>query len=138
MEVQMVKRVAMLFGAVLLVVGLVGMFMVDGGMAMGDAANPPKLMGTFPVNVLHNVVHILFGVWGMVAARSFGSAQTFAKLGGVIYMALAVLGVVAPTTFGLIPIGGADVWMHAAIGVVLAGVGFTAKEESMEAASVPA
>lgn len=40
---------------------------------------------------------------------------------------LPVLGLVAPTTFGLIPIGGNDVWLHALLGVVLAGVGFTAR-----------
>lgn len=129
----MVKRIAMLFGAVFLVVGVLG-FTVAGGMNMGDAANPPKLLGLFPVNLLHNVVHLLFGVWGIAAARSFAGAQLYCKAGGVIYLLLAVCGLVIPTTFGLIPIGGNDVWLHALLGLVLAGVGFTAKESAVATA----
>jgi hypothetical protein len=82
----------------------------------------------FPVNILHNIVHLLFGVWGLMAARTFAGAVSYAKIGGIIYIVLAILGLVAPTTFGLIPIGGNDIWLHAALGIVLAGVGFTAKE----------
>jgi high-affinity Fe2+/Pb2+ permease len=99
-------------------------------MNMGDAGNAPKLLGLFPVNVLHNVVHLLFGVWGLLAARTYAGAQAYCKLGGVIYLVLAVCGLIIPTTFGLIPIGGNDVWLHAVLGIVLAGVGFTAKEEA--------
>ena len=121
MEVQMVKRVAMIFGVVFILVGLLG-FTVSGGMAMGDPTHPSMLLGWFPVNLLHNVVHILFGIWGIMAARAFASAQTFCKLGGFIYLCLALLGLVVPTTFGLIPIGGNDVFLHTVLGVLL-GVG---------------
>jgi hypothetical protein len=134
MEVQMVKRVAMLFGVVFIVVGVLG-FTVPGGMQMGDAANAPKLLGLFPVNLLHNLVHILFGVWGLAAARSFSGAVAYCKLGGMIYLALAVIGLVAPTTFGLIPIGGNDVFLHTALGVLLVWVGFMAKSEVGAAAA---
>jgi hypothetical protein len=123
----MVKRIAMLFGVVFLLVGILGL-LAPGGMNMGDAANPPKLLGLFPVNLLHNIVHLLFGVWGLSAARSFAGAQLYARAGGLIYLVLAVCGFVIPTTFGLIPIGGNDIWLHALLGLVLTGVGFTAKE----------
>ncbi len=134
MEVQMVKRIAMLFGVVFLVVGILG-FTVSGGMQMGDAANAPKLLGLFPINLLHNIVHLAFGVWGLMAARTSGGATSFCKIGGVIYLVLACLGLVAPTTFGLIPIGGADIYLHALLGIVLAGVGFTAPQEAASAAA---
>ncbi|HVX41388.1 MAG TPA: DUF4383 domain-containing protein [Gemmatimonadaceae bacterium] len=133
----MVKRVAMLFGVVFLVVGALGLF-TSGGMQMGDVNNPAKLLGLFPVNVLHNAVHILFGVWGIAAARSFGGAATYCKAGGVIYLVLACLGFLAPTTFGFIPIGGNDIWLHCLLGLVLAGVGFTARDESAVAAAAAA
>jgi len=123
----MVKRITMLFGVVFLLVGILG-FTVAGGMNMGDAANAPKLLGLFPVNVLHNFVHLLFGVLGVAASRSFSGAQLYCKAGGVIYLVLALLGFIDPTTLGLIPIGGNDIWLHALLGLVLAGVGFTAKE----------
>ena len=123
----MVTRVAMIFGVVFLLVGILGLI-TPGGMQMGADPAPAVLLGLFSVNVLHNIVHLLFGVWGLVASRSFGGAKTYAQIGGVIYIVLACLGFVAPTTFGFIPIGGNDIWLHAAAGVVLAAVGFTAKQ----------
>ena len=87
-----------------------------------------ELLGLFRVSILHNLVHLAFGVWGVLAARSWGGAKTYAQMGGVIYLVLAVLGLVAPTTFGLIPIGGNDVWLHALLGAALAYFGFTARQ----------
>jgi len=52
----------------------------------------------------------------------------------MIYLALAVIGIVAPTTFGLIPIGGNDVFLHTVLGVLLVWAGFMAKEEAGTAA----
>jgi hypothetical protein len=121
---------------VFIIIGVLG-FTVPGGMQMGDAASAPKLLGLFPVNLLHNLVHILFGVWGLAAARSFSGAVAFCKLGGMIYLALAVIGIVAPTSFGLIPIGGNDVFLHTVFGVLLVWAGFMAKEE-VGAAAAPA
>ena len=128
----MVTRVAMVFGVVFLLVGILGLI-APGGMQMGADPAPAMVLGTFPVNLLHNIVHLLFGVWGLVAARSFAGAKTYATIGGVLYLVLAVLGYFAPTTFGLIPIGGNNIWLHAAIGLVLAGIGFTAKETTATA-----
>lgn len=128
MEVQMVKRIAMLFGVVFLVVGALGLA-ASGGMQMGDPKNPAMLLGLFPINLLHNVVHLAFGVWGVLAARSFSGSVAYCKLGGFAYLCLAVLGLVVPTFFGLIPIGGNDVFLHTVLGVFLVWAGFTAKEE---------
>jgi hypothetical protein len=125
----MVRRVALVFGIVFLLVGVLG-FVTDGGMEMGADA-PGLLLGLFPVNLLHNVVHLLFGVWGLLASRSFAGAQSYAKIAGVIYIVLAGLAFVTPTTFGLIPIGGNDIWLHALLGIVLAVAGFTAKPEAV-------
>ena len=134
MEVQMVKRVALIFGLLFIVVGVLGLT-VSGGMQMGNGSNPAMLLGLFPVNLLHNLVHIAFGVWGVLAARSYGGAVAFCKLGGFAYLCLAVLGLVVPTFFGLIPIGGNDVFLHTVLGVFLVWAGFTAKEEVPTAAA---
>jgi|SRR5688500_15642425 len=130
----MVRRVALVFGIVLLLVGILGLVSA-GGMEMGADPAPGMLLGMFPVNLLHNIVHLLFGIWGLVASRSFAGAKLYAQVTGVIYLVLAICGLVIPTTFGLIPIGGADIGLHAVLGLVLAGIGFTAKPEAMAAAA---
>jgi len=130
----MVRRVALVFGIVFLLLGILGL-VASGGMSMEADPAPAMVLGMFPVNLLHNLVHLAFGVWGLVASRSFGASKSYAQIGGVIYIVLAVLGFLAPTTFGLIPIGGNDIWLHAVLGIVLAGVGFTAKPETAAAAA---
>ena len=118
----MVQRVAQLFGVVFLLVGILGF--IAGGTSM-DVDNPAMLLGLFPVNLLHNVVHILFGIWGLVASRSETGALTFARIGGAIYIVLALLGLLSPTGFGLVPLGGHDVWLHAVLGIALVGTALT-------------
>jgi hypothetical protein len=132
----MVRRVAMVFGVVFLLVGILGLVM-PGGMSMGTAS-PGMILGMFPVNLLHNVVHILFGVWGLVAARSFAGAKLYTQAGGVIYVVLAICGWLIPDTFGLLPNGGADIWLHLALGLVLSYFGFTARDTATMGAPVAA
>ena len=127
-----VQRVAQIFGIVFIVVGIAGFFF--SGMSMdADTETAPRLLGLFPVNVLHNIVHLLFGVWGVAAARSFDGARIYCRYSGLAYLGLAVLGVFAPDLFGLVPIGGHDIWLHVLIGILLAAIGFTAR-----AAATPA
>jgi hypothetical protein len=121
-----VQRVAQIFGWVFVLVAVWGFFITGGSMEAGMDA--PAILGLFPVNVLHNVAHLLLGVWGIVASRSFGSARSYAQIAGILYLVLAVLGFVDPTGFGLLPLGGGDIGLHAVLGLILAGVGFTAKQ----------
>jgi hypothetical protein len=123
-----VQRVAQIFGWVFVLVAVWGFFVSGGSMEAGEDA--PAILGLFPVNVLHNLAHLLLGIWGILAARSFGGAKTYAQIAGVLYLLLAVLGFIDPTAFGMIPLGGADIALHVVLGLVLAGVGFTAKEAS--------
>jgi hypothetical protein len=84
-------------------------------------------LGLFPVNILHNAVHLLFGLLGLAAGRgAVMSARGYAKIVAVAYGLLVVLGLLPAThtTFGLIPIYGNDVWLHGAIALVSAIVGF--------------
>ena len=123
----MVRRVAMVFGVVFLLVGILGV-VTPGGMSMSADPAPAMILGMFPVNLLHNLFHIGFGVWGLLAARSFAGAKLYTQTGGLIYIILAICGWLLPTTFGILPNGGSDIWLHAAVGVVLAYFGFTAKD----------
>ncbi|HEX6642757.1 MAG TPA: DUF4383 domain-containing protein, partial [Thermoanaerobaculia bacterium] len=121
-----VQRAAQIFGIVFLLVGIAGFFVT--GLSMeADPEHAPRLLGLFPVNALHNVVHLLFGVWGLVASRTFEGSRTYGRVGGVVYLLLALLGFVSPDMFGLVPIGDHDIWLHAVLGIALAAVGFTAR-----------
>ena len=52
-------------------------------------------------------------------------------MGGVAYLLLALLGWLRPDGFGLVPLGGNDIWLHAVLGIALAAVGFTAREPAV-------
>ena len=123
-----VQRVAQIFG-VLFILAAIGGFLATGmGNMEADPALAPRAGGLFPVNVLHNVVHLVLGIWGLMASRSFSGAKSYAQIAGVLYIVLAVVGFVSPNGFGFVPLGGNDIWLHAVFGVILAGAGFTARE----------
>jgi hypothetical protein len=126
-----VQRVAQIFGWIFVLVGLWGFFVTGGSMEAGPDA--PAILGLFPVNVLHNLAHLALGVWGILAARSFGGARTYARVAGVLYLLLAILGFVDPSAFGLMPLGGGDIGLHVGLGLVLAAIGFTAKASARSA-----
>jgi DMSO/TMAO reductase YedYZ heme-binding membrane subunit len=127
-----VQRVAQVFGVVFILVAILG-FVASGSSMEADPTTAPKLLGLFAVNLLHNVVHLLFGVWGLMAARSFSGAKTFGMLGGAAFLLLAALGNYSPDMFGLLPLGGNDVLLHAALGVVLTVTGLLAKRSTVAA-----
>jgi len=89
------------------------------------------LLGLFPVNVLHSIVHLAIGVWGVVASRRIMSPKVFARALAVFYGLLAVLGLIpgVNTLFGVLPIHGHDVWLHAATAVLAAYFGWRTEHE---------
>lgn len=124
-----IQKLAAAFGVVFILVAIVGFIAPNGGMSMQptDPATAAKALGIFPVNLLHNVVHLLFGVWGLAASRSWGGSKQFFTVSGIIYVVLTIVGFVAPTGFGLVPLGGSDIWLHALLGIVMLAIGYTVK-----------
>ena len=122
------RTYALVAGVVFLLVGALGF--VPGLLTAPPLDAPPMsmhhnygyLFGLFPVNTLHSAVHLLIGVWGVIASRTWTGAKTFAAGLAVIYALLAVAGLVPGlnTTFGLIPLWGNDVWLHALAALVSA------------------
>ena len=110
------RTVAAIFGVVYIVAGVAGFILTS------------PLFGIFPVNTLHNVVHVLLGailIWGMMNAASAVLANRWV---GVVLLVLGVLGIFVADGFGLVPLGGNDVWLHLASGIVLAGVSMMGSE----------
>jgi hypothetical protein len=114
----MVRTLARLFGFGFILVGVLGFI----------PATAPNglLLGSFPVSALHNIVHILLGLWALGAAGSMAGAVSYMRSLTVIYAALAILGLIPATQdlFGLVPLHGADVYLHAGLAVVAAWAGF--------------
>jgi hypothetical protein len=115
------RTAALVFAIAFAIVGIVG-FMPSppppDAPALTLAHGHGLALGMFPVNTLHNIVHLLFAVLGLAAWGS-GHARGYFQLLAVSYALLAVLGLNAATntTFGLIPIWGADVYLHAVVAI---------------------
>jgi hypothetical protein len=133
-----IQKLAAVFGVVFILVAIVGFIAPNGGMSMqpADPATAAKALGMFPVNVLHNIVHLLFGLWGLAASRSWAGSKSYFTTAGIIYAVLTVIGFVSPTGFGMVPLGGSDIGLHAVLAVVMLAIGFTAKDTTVRAATV--
>lgn len=83
------------------------------------------LLGVFQVSILHNIVHLLFGVVGFVLARSWKGAQAFLIGGGLVYLVLFVYGLVIDhdSTANFVPVNDADNWLHLVLGLGMIGIG---------------
>src|SRR5437868_5387170 len=94
--------------------------------AVGIHAFHGYLLGLFPVNFMHNLVHLAIGAWGVAASRSMSGARTYSKTLAVLYGVLAVMGLIPAlnTMFGLAPIHGNDVWLHAVTALIAAYFGW--------------
>ncbi|HVM23647.1 MAG TPA: DUF4383 domain-containing protein [Sphingomicrobium sp.] len=94
-----------------------------------------RALGLFPVNILHDAVHLIFGVWGIIAYRSLDAAKTYARVTAVAYAAFMIMGLVPglDTTFGLVPLFGHDVWLHAILAAGAAYFGFIHRDTRSDA-----
>src|SRR4051794_9631354 len=90
------QKAAAVVGATFLLVGVLGFIpgitTNYGSMAFAGHDSGAKLLGIFEVSVLHNIVHLLFGVAGLALARTWSGAQAYLLFGGVVYLVLAVYG----------------------------------------------
>jgi hypothetical protein len=128
------QLVAALVGAVFLVVGIAGFIpglttnLYDGLDGAGHHGSA-QLLGVFDVSVLHNAVHLLFGVAGLVLARTWTGAKTFLVGGGAIYLGLWLYGLVIDfdSSANFVPLNTADNWLHFLLGVgmIAAGLAFS-------------
>lgn len=131
-----VRTFALVFGVAFALAGLSGFVPGVNQMHAGDDPNlhvhgpgTGHLLGLFHVNVLHNLIHLAFGIWGVVAWRGgFGPSRLYARGVAIIYALFVVMGLVPVLNyvFGLVPIHGNDVWLHALLALPAAFFGFAA------------
>jgi hypothetical protein len=125
-----VQKAALVFGIVFLIVGLGGF--IPGltanfeSMSFAGHESEALLMGIFQVSVLHNLVHILFGVAGVAFARTYRGSRQYLIVGGVIYALLWLYGLfVAGQEHGgnFVPLNSADNWLHLVLALSMLALG---------------
>lgn len=122
------KTIALVFGAVLTLVGILGFSEI-----LVTEGEPDTLL-VFGISPLHNAVHLLTGVVGLAAGYAAGGSYSkdYNKYLGLVYILVFVVGVVAVvggiTVVDLLGLDMADNALHLVIGVVLAAVGYGAAQ----------
>ena len=124
-----IQLAALAVGAVFLLVGILGF--IPGittdfdMMKFAGHESGAKLLGIFNVSILHNAVHLLFGVAGIAMARTAQAARAYLIGGGVIYLVLWLYGLVIDhhSAANFIPVNNADNWLHLALGVAMIALG---------------
>lgn len=114
-----VQGAALLVAAAFLIIAIAGF--------IPGLTHRAELFGVFKVSMLHNLLHLAFGVIGVLLALTFARARVYLIGGGLIYLGLWVYGlfVDADGPRNVLPLNNADNWLHLTIGVVMTLLGVT-------------
>jgi hypothetical protein len=124
------RNFARIFGIIFLLVGAAGfvppLMQPPQGGAIAPGVHHELLLGMFPMNWLHNAVHIGFGLWGLVASRAQRQSLLYARIVAVAYAVMWLAGYVPglDDMFGILPLYGNDTWLHLLLAVVAAYFGW--------------
>lgn len=125
-----VQTAALLYGAVFLLVGAAGF--IPGITTNYDTLqfaghhSEAMLLGLFQVSILHNLVHLLYGVAGVALARTVAGARNYLRWGGAVYLLLWLYGLLIDkeSTANFVPLNTADDWLHLLLGLTMVGLSF--------------
>ena len=124
-----IQTAALAVGAVFLLVGVLGFIpgITTNYETLGFAGHESEalLLGIFQVSILHNIVHLLFGVAGIAMARSAAQSRNYLIGGGAVYLVLWIYGLLIgkDTVANFVPVNTADDWLHFVLGVAMIGLG---------------
>ena len=124
-----IRALATMVAATFLLVGILGFvpgITTDyGSMTFAGHDSGAQLLGIFGVSVLHNLVHLLFGVIGLALARRESGAFAFLVGGGFVYLLLFVYGLIIDqqSSANFVPLDDADNWLHLVLAIGMIGLG---------------
>ncbi|NEY33612.1 DUF4383 domain-containing protein [Streptomyces sp. PRKS01-65] len=124
-----VQQAALAVGAVFLLVGVLGF--IPGitthydTMEFAAHHSEAKLLGVFQVSILHNLVHLAFGLAGLALARTAGQARLYLLAGGAVYLVLWLYGLIIDhdSAANFVPVNTADNWLHLVLGLGMIALG---------------
>jgi hypothetical protein len=125
----LVQTAALAVGATFLLVGVLGFIpgiTTDYDlMTFAGHDSGAELLGVFQVSILHNLVHLLFGIAGLAMARTVSGARLYLIGGGAVYLVLWLYGLVIDhgSTANFVPFNSADNWLHLALGLGMIALG---------------
>lgn len=131
-----IQKAAQAVGAVFLLVGILGF--IPGitsnydQMSFAGHESMAMLLGIFQVSILHNIVHLLFGVAGLAMAKSISGSRAYLLGGGVIYLVLWLYGLFIDmeSAANFVPLNNADNWLHLVLGVGMIGLALALSKKS--------
>ena len=129
----LVQTAALAVAAVFVLVGILGF--IPGittdydTMEFAGHESEAKLLGIFQVSILHNIVHLLFGVAGFALARTVSGARNYLIGGGAVYLVLWLYGLVVGqnSSANFVPVNTADDWLHLFLGLGMIALGLVAR-----------
>ena len=138
------RILATLFGAVYVLVGLLGFFWVNDVPFAGPGDGTNAILGIFEVNPLHNIVHLLIGAALLIAgAGTAASARAANSTIGAVYLLLGVVGcfLTAPdggrSPINFLSLNVPDHILHLATALLLLATGLGADRGATRASEQP-
>lgn len=134
------RLIAAIVGAVFLLVGILGFIpgiTTDyGTLQWYGPGSDAELLGIFQVSVLHNLIHLVFGVAGLAMSATAAAARAFLIGGGVIYLLLWIYGMVIDkdSMANVVPVNRPDDWLHLGLGVGMIALGLLGSRVSARGA----
>lgn len=126
------RTIALVVAIVFLVVGIAGF--IPGitthysDLKFAGHMSDAKLLGIFEVSILHNIVHLLFGVVGIAMARA-GRPAEYLIGGGIVYFIVWLYGILVghESSANFVPLNSADNWLHFLLAVGMVALGLYAR-----------
>jgi hypothetical protein len=136
---DLLRTAALVVGVVFLLVGVLGF--IPGittnydDLSFAGHESDAKLLGIFQVSILHNLVHVLFGIAGIAMSRTRSGARTYLIGGGIIYLVLWLYGLVIDdqSSANFVPVNSADNWLHLLLGIGMIGLGYALSRDRDDA-----
>ncbi len=120
---------AFVIGATFVLVGVLGFIpgitSMFGDLSFKGPESDAQLLGLFDVSVVHNIVHLLFGI-GLLASRWALWAVRYLVIGGIAYAGVFVYGlfvVNSTNAANFLPINTADNFLHIGLSVTMIALG---------------